>query len=194
MAVGAIVTLIAFLAGSGAVGLVGVGVAVLFVRRWMRRRSAPVLPDWGAASVATPWPLREVSEALEAFSRTWEASGQPGGGMVRLRFAQLILDWIPGRNGDRHFPLNGSDRVTGVFIRPRAVTCGYLPGDRISDTALAHELVHVALYAVHGDEDPDHEADRYADLWTPEHTAIVRRAEKAMAEVAPSVAVVPSAE
>ena len=49
-----------------------------------------------------------------------------------------------------------------------------MPG-RLYDTSLVHELVHVAIYALHHGEhgDPDHEGDKYTG-WTSEHTDFIK--------------------
>lgn len=42
---------------------------------------------------------------------------------------------------------------------------------KISDTAFAHELVHIALWSLEGDPDADHEAKMYKG-WTEKHTEV----------------------
>ena len=44
----------------------------------------------------------------------------------------------------------------------------------ISDTSFVHELVHVALWALNGGADADHEGDEYSG-WTPKHTRFIHR-------------------
>ena len=52
-------------------------------------------------------------------------------------------------------------------------------GTKISESALAHELVHLALMAKHGSPDADHEGHKYRG-WTPAHSAMIVSAKRMM--------------
>jgi hypothetical protein len=43
---------------------------------------------------------------------------------------------------------------------------------RISSTALVHELIHIALWSLHGDPDADHEGGVHGKTWNLEHTKL----------------------
>jgi hypothetical protein len=71
-------------------------------------------------------------------------------------------------------PMPRHPGVTGVFVAPAEVRVR--PSARLSETALSHELMHLALLARRGTADPDHLGSYYRG-WTQAHEDLVYRAD-----------------
>ena len=63
--------------------------------------------------------------------------------------------------------------VVGLAISPTILWAHVGDTGYVSDTSLVHELVHLALWAINGHADADHEGNNHGG-WTSKHSRFVR--------------------
>jgi hypothetical protein len=70
-------------------------------------------------------------------------------------------------------------KIVGLARTPTWIWIHATPTDRLCQTSLVHELVHIALWADSpaGHGDPDHEGEKYPG-WSLEHSAFIDRVNK----------------
>lgn len=101
-------------------------------------------------------PMGTISDALNRLMVEWSSKEKTisgGYGMEGIRF------------NDR--------KIVGLTRTPSWVWVYTEYDERICQTSLVHELVHVSLWAVHGSGDPDHLGKKYKG-WTIDHTAFIQ--------------------
>ena len=65
-------------------------------------------------------------------------------------------------------------RISGLARTPSWIWVHISPGDRICSTSFAHELVHIAIWALKStDGDPDHLGHKYSG-WTLDHNMLIQ--------------------
>lgn len=78
------------------------------------------------------------------------------------------------------FDINGkfleSAVISGLTHAPDTIWVWDQDG-KISETSFVHELIHVALWSIDGNADPDHEGDKKV-LWLNSHTKFIERVNK----------------
>ena len=116
-----------------------------------------------------------VSRVINIFYHHWALDFGDKNKKVFKALDSLMIEWKEEPKNGAGFSIIGH-RVEGV-IRGVAVTPGYIwvwknKYNRISSTALIHELVHCALWSTNYHGDPDHEGPKY-DGWTKRHTEFI---------------------
>lgn len=140
-----------------------------------------IIPFFENASQVVPncqtYPKHETTLALFVFYHNWTEYFGDSNYAVRGMLEKVMIQWgTDKRVSKRGYNLKGkpfenrniigrveSDTMTWVWQ-------GY--HHRISQSALFHELVHLALRAKYGTADPDHEGSKYRG-WTPAHSAMI---------------------
>lgn len=175
--------------------LVSIGVPASVAIRQLYWRPKEEIPFYGARqeSVDGFFEPEHVKDVFDAFQESWdEVIGKRN---LKNIFSKLNIYWKKepislGQeyviNGKKFSKASGLTRTkkdidvwiynhTRKFIDGKEVITNKQPSDiKISDTALAHELVHVVLWHIEGDPDADHEDGFYAG-WTRNHTEVERR-------------------
>ena len=116
-----------------------------------------------------------VAWVMLIFYEFWKDEFGDSDGNVKRALNNLQIVW-----GKEALEVDNIYSLNGTFI-PKARVCGLVKGDyeiwvmsepRMSDTALVHELVHIALIHTCGSADPDHEGDGFP-CWTAEHSMLI---------------------
>ena len=120
-----------------------------------------------------------VSTAVSLFYSHWVQAFGDDEGRVGSALSDLVIDFSPGTKRGYGYSLIGvsmpvSD-LGGLTLAPGWAWVRSTPGGRLCDSALVHELVHVAIWSVKGsDPDPDHEGLTFSG-WTVGHTMLIDR-------------------
>ena len=99
-------------------------------------------------------------------------------GAISDALNRLMVEWsskektISGGYGMEGVRFNDR-KIVGLTRTPSWVWVYTEYDERICQTSLVHELVHVSLWAVHGSGDPDHLGKKYKG-WTIDHTAFIQ--------------------
>lgn len=126
------------------------------------------VPGFGTRMRACPYPLPEVATLLADFIGGWDANGFGGAQKVKAAIDVLDIYWVTNANTDRNGP-----PMNGLTINVHTVNVVGEPLFRnVRRTALAHELVHVALWATTGQPDADHTGSATPG-WTLAHDAFI---------------------
>lgn len=100
-------------------------------------------------------------------------------GVISSALDKLMVEWSSKEKTIRSgYSINGKKfskdtRISGLTRTPTWVWVHTEYGERICQTSLVHELVHVALWATHGTGDPDHLGNKY-QAWTIDHSAFIQ--------------------
>ena len=116
--------------------------------------------------------------AMALFYHHYEKQFTDPMGVISHAFNKLMVEWSgKEKKISGGYNMHGnqfSDRkIVGLTRTPSWVWVYTEYDERICQTSLVHELVHVALWAVHGSGDPDHLGDKYKG-WTIDHTAFIQ--------------------
>jgi hypothetical protein len=122
----------------------------------------------------------ETGKALDIFSEVWnEIIGKEN---LKIVFDNLNIYWKkePIDLG-QSYVINGKtfSMASGLTRTKKDIDVWIFDKDKekeqikISDTAFAHELVHIALWNIEGDPDADHEDKLYSG-WKKKHTEVER--------------------
>ena len=113
------------------------------------------------------------------FYNTWFVRFGDNNKKVWNAMNNLMIEWSrKDKSIVSAFSMSG-DPVTNVRISGLARTPSWIwvhisPGDKICDTSLVHELVHIAIWAIEGDHgDPDHLGKKYSG-WTMDHNILIQ--------------------
>lgn len=175
--------------------LVSIGVPASVALHKIYWRPKEEIPFYGARqeSVNGFFEPEKVKAVFDTFQETWnEVIGEQN---LKNIFSKLNIYWKkePISLG-QEYVINGKkiSKATGLTRTKKDVDVWIYdhikkeidgekvlekknPSDiKISDTALAHELIHVVLWHLEGDPDADHEDGFYAG-WTRNHTEVERR-------------------
>jgi len=145
-----------------------------------------MIPFFEHASQIVPncqtYSKHQTALALFVFYHKWEEYFGDRNFAVKGLLEKVMIQWDTNKKvSKRGYSLKGrplenvniigrveSDSMTWVWQ-------GY--DHRISQSALFHELVHMALRAKHGTADPDHEGPKYRG-WTPAHSVMIIEAKQ----------------
>jgi len=118
-----------------------------------------------------------VYRAIYVFYENWKSWFGDEGGEVDDMINNLLIEW-----GDKKRTVRGAYDIHGNYI-PNASVVGlaispnHLWAKRgkkgIGTSSLVHELVHLALWNIHGSADPTHEGGEDG-LWTEAHTEFIK--------------------
>tara|TARA_R100000008_G_scaffold58478_1_gene36307 strand:- start:39 stop:644 length:606 start_codon:yes stop_codon:yes gene_type:complete len=131
------------------------------------------------------YPKHQTALAFFVFYHKWTEYFGDRDYAVRGVLEKVMVQWdVNKKTSTRGFDLDGK-RFTNRTIIGRVesdsmtwVWQGY--DHKISQSALFHELVHMALRAKNGTADPDHEGAKYRG-WTRAHTHMIIEAKQMLA-------------
>ena len=145
-----------------------------------------LIPFFESAAQIIPncdtYPKHETALAFFVFYHKWTEYFGDRDYAVRGVLEKVMVEWgMDKKVSSRGFDLKG-ERVKNRNIIGRVesnsmiwVSRGY--DHKISQSALFHELVHLALRAKNGTADPDHEGAKYRG-WTRAHSVMIIEAKQ----------------
>jgi hypothetical protein len=116
--------------------------------------------------------------AIALFQQHYENQFTDRMGVVSHALNKLMVEWSSKEKKisggyDMHGYRFLDHKIVGLTRTPSWVWVYTEYDERICQTSLVHELVHVALWAIHGSGDPDH-LGRLHKGWTIDHTAFIQ--------------------
>lgn len=140
-----------------------------------------LLPSFVAASQIVPscalYDRDEVAWALNVFYKEWKKEfGDPEGKVIKM-LNEVMITWSEEeKTVGSAYSINGkllkNPNVIGLAISPTILWSHVGDTGYISDTSLVHELVHLALWSINDDPDPDHEGGNHHG-WTARHSVFI---------------------
>jgi hypothetical protein len=113
----------------------------------------------------------EIYAGTTSFERTFVEEFGPSEKLSKA-MKNLRIEWFPGTFF--YSPPGSTRKATGDNPDWQTIRLADMQSDKLEDTAFFHELIHLALRAVVGVPDHDHEGPEYPG-WTHEHTKLVQR-------------------
>jgi hypothetical protein len=115
---------------------------------------------------------KDVSKVINIFYKHWVAEFGDKDYKIYGTLNTIMIEWReePKRGGG--FSLTGRSLkgvIEGVVVAPGYVWVWKGKKNKISSTALIHELIHCAIWSNSTHPDPDHEGDEFKG-WTRKHT------------------------
>jgi len=140
-----------------------------------------IIPYFDQATQIIPncetYPVHKTTFALFVFYHQWLEYFEDKNMAVRGMLEKVMIRWgTEKRTGGKGYNIKGErykDRnIIGLVETNNIIWVWQGYNHRISESALIHELVHLALRAKNGTADPDHEGFKYRG-WTPAHTRMI---------------------
>ena len=140
-----------------------------------------MIPFFEEASQVVPncktYPKYMTALAMMVFYHKWEEYFGDANYAVRGMLQKVMIRWDPNKKiSTRGFNLHGerfSKRTIIGRVEAKNIIWVWQGYDhKISESALMHELVHLALYAKNGNPDADHEGSKYKG-WTTAHSMMI---------------------
>ena len=124
----------------------------------------------------------KTSLAMMVFYQQWAENIGDDNLSVRNMLEDVMIEWdINKKTVKKAYNLKG-EKVTNVRVNGLArggnytwIWAGHF--NKISETSLMHELIHLSLRAKNGHGDADHEGNKH-EGWTREHTALIIKMKK----------------
>jgi len=141
-----------------------------------------LIPYFNRASQVVPncetYPVHQTALALFVFYHQWLENFGDHNMAVRGMLENVMIEWGKEKRSSKGgYNLRGEPNQSGIIIgivESKSMIWvweGY--GHKISESALFHELTHLAIRAVHGKHgDPDHEGPKYRG-WTLAHSKMI---------------------
>jgi len=145
-----------------------------------------LIPYFNKASQIIPncetYPVHKTALALFVFYHQWLENFGDRKMIIRGMLEKVMIKWgTEKRVGIKGYDLNGerykNRNIIGLVETDSIIWVWEGYHHRISESALIHELVHIALRAENGSADPDHEGHKYRG-WTPRHTRMIIETKK----------------
>ena len=146
------------------------------------------LPFFGNATQVvndcSKYPNYQVALALLVFYYTWVEYFGDNDYAISQLLDEVMIQWgKEKKQSKRAYDIHGervkNRKILGMVQSPTIAWVyqrGRFDTDKLSDTSLIHELVHLAIRAQNGKHgDPDHEGDKYHG-WTSAHTQLIKEA------------------
>ena len=146
-----------------------------------------LIPFFESASQIVPncqtYPKHQTALALLDFYHQWLEYFEDNNMAVRAMLENVMIEWdMKKRENAGGYDIKGEPveegrKIIGLVISDTIIWVwrGYnLDGNhRLSESALIHELVHLAIRAKYGEHgDPDHEGPKYRG-WTSAHSRMI---------------------
>jgi len=140
-----------------------------------------LIPYFEEASQIVPncatYPVHQTAFAMVVFYHQWLKYFGDHNMAVRGMLQKVMIKWgTQKRRGKKGYDINGeryTDRnIIGLVETDNMIWVWQGYNHKMSESALIHELVHLALRAINGTADPDHEGHKYRG-WTPRHTYMI---------------------
>tara|TARA_R100000008_G_C3575521_1_gene165023 strand:+ start:490 stop:954 length:465 start_codon:yes stop_codon:yes gene_type:complete len=142
------------------------------------KRATQIVPD------CNTYPKHKTALAMMIFYHHWYDWFGDEDLLVKKSLEKVMIEWgLEKKTLKRGYSLKGKlkKHITVVGMTKSNsfiwVWKGYF--NKISESSLMHELVHVALRAKYGHGDRDHEGSKY-DGWTVDHTAMILEAKETL--------------
>ena len=147
---------------------------------------------WQIVENCDVYPREKTAIALRVFLGEWE-SVIGNSEFVRKSFDKLLITWknreaeaiYSGYTVDGFYlenvPVKGST-ISKSTVHIYQAPYGQNKHQRVCESALAHELVHVVLWHIYGHGDPDHLGNKYLG-WNHDHSLVIQRTNKALCEL-----------
>jgi hypothetical protein len=171
----------------GVVGMFVIAVGAGIWRSYQLHRQLKLLPKSRAYILGPPPPalrdaVEECDTALMAFIEEWrQRFGAEQGYRAKVALQGAVLEFVEGDS----FLDNVGRKVRGLTLgRKEAKIAARHKG--LGATAFFHEPVHMVLWSLSGEPDPDHEGDAYGApglRWTEEHNDMIRTLKRRFAWV-----------
>ena len=140
-----------------------------------------LIPFFDKASQVVPncdtYPKHMTALAMMVFYHKWDEYFGDSDYAVRGMLQRVMIQWDTNKKiGKKGFSINGEAYTKRIIIGKVHtkniiwVWQGY--NHKISESALMHELVHLALYTKNGSPDADHEGSKYRG-WTYAHSLMI---------------------
>lgn len=167
-----IIAIIAFIVG--AIAAVGIPASVIGYAFFAKSKTFQEMLSGAFTSRNGPPPAL-VDGAIADFVDEWGRVFTGGRKEVAAAFDGLHIKWHKGDTfSHKKSALHTGIDVRGVTNGKKSIEVALRSGT-IGDTAFFHELVHVTLWNIAGEPDPNHEDDHDWDTWKPEHNDLVAR-------------------
>lgn len=122
-----------------------------------------------------------VSIAIDTFFNKWRdrfGASNYTSDIIRSNLNNLIITANDKRKIVRAYTSDGilgdSFSVSGLALSKGFIWIKVVPGQRVCETSLVHELVHVSIWSIKKtDGDPDHLGGKYHG-WTIEHELLIQ--------------------
>jgi len=141
-----------------------------------------IIPYFEYASQLVPncqtYPVHETAFALFIFYHQWLEYFGDNNMAVRGILEKVMIQWdTKKRISKKGYDLKGepyeNHKILGVVETSKIIWVWEGYHHRMSESALIHELVHLAIRAQQGEHgDPDHEGSKYRG-WTKAHTRMI---------------------
>lgn len=140
-----------------------------------------IIPFFEEASQIVPncqtYPKHKTALALFIFYHKWTEYFGDNNMAVRGMLERIMIQWDTNKKvSKKGYSLNGkafeNHNILGRVESESMIWVWEGYHHEISQSALIHELVHVALRAKNGTPDPDHEGSKYRG-WTAAHSAMI---------------------
>ena len=140
-----------------------------------------VIPYFRNATQIVPncktYPVHQTALALFIFYHQWVEYFGDSNLAVKGMLEKVMIEWdTKKRNDIIGYDLDGKGfenrNVIGLVKSNTIIWVWQGYHHRMSESALIHELVHLALLAKNGDPDTDHEGTKYRG-WSPRHSQMI---------------------
>lgn len=134
----------------------------VITRPYIEHKALYEIPGWQAEQNKAIYSAEEVAEYFEYFLDRWQARGLPGNtARIKNFFNKIELHWQQTKFVN---PEGDDGLLLGYMINRRfkdkvsvfVYDCSQRVDPKLGDTALGHELIHVALLAVVGNTERKH--------------------------------------
>jgi len=117
----------------------------------------------------------DVSKVINIFYKHWSIEFGDKNYKVYKTLNTIMIEWREKSKNGEGFSLTGRSLdgiIEGVVIAPGYIWVWKGEKNKISSTALIHELIHCAIWSNGTHPDPDHEGNEYKG-WTRAHTELL---------------------
>ena len=145
-----------------------------------------IIPFFESASQVVPsckiYPKHKTALAMMVFYHHWLKWFGDEDLSVKNALEGVMIEWSMEKKTFKvAYNLKGKKiknaTIIGLTRTSSLIWVWRGPFNRISDTSLMHELVHVMLRVKNGHGDRDHEGEKYSG-WTIEHSALIYEAKE----------------
>ena len=139
---------------------------------------------WQIMHSCDQYPQEPTAIAMSMFYMEWHrVFGDPGGRVWRS-LNKLMVDYDPNSKRGSAYDIAGQylseASYGGLALSPSYIWVKPHNDEIICESALVHELVHIAIWANKGtDGDPDHLGKSYSG-WSVDHSALIQRVNDAL--------------
>ena len=129
----------------------------------------------------------KVGISIIVFHNAWRLKfGDPGGTIWRA-LNNLMVEWSDDEKKSPAFSVDGefikNATVSGLARTPSWIWVHATRNDRICETSLVHELVHISIWALKKDDgDPDHLGHEYSG-WSMDHNILIQEVNATLCEL-----------